>query len=227
MYQPPSDWKGRIDSATDALAVRYHQKVQVKNITELRKIDPSSKRMGIIGFRCDEGVRRNGGRVGAAEAPTVIRKALTQIPWHHSSHADLVDAGDFYCDSEKLEEAQEELGIGVCRLLGCGIHPIILGGGHETLFGHYLGVRDFIGPTAELGIINIDAHLDMRPYQTRGSSGTMFRQILDRDFHAGYLCAGVQKSGNTMSLFKAAEEYGVEMISEELLNIDQIDRAVK
>ena len=32
-----------------------------------------------------------------------------------------------------------------------------------------------------LGIINIDAHFDIRPYDEQPSSGTMFRQILEND----------------------------------------------
>ena len=59
--------------------------------------------------------------------------------------------------------------------------PIIFGGGHETAYGHYLGVRKYIGEDASLGIINIDAHFDLRPYDEQPSSGTMFKQILEHD----------------------------------------------
>ncbi|EKN66076.1 formimidoylglutamase [Schinkia azotoformans LMG 9581] len=54
----------------------------------------------------------------------------------------------------------------ISHLLNKNIFPIILGGGHETFFGHYLGVRHHIGSEARLGIINMDAHFDMRPYDS-------------------------------------------------------------
>lgn len=33
-----------------------------------------------MGFACDEGVKRNAGRPGAAGAPDALRKALANIP---------------------------------------------------------------------------------------------------------------------------------------------------
>ena len=36
----------------------------------------------LIGFACDEGVRRNGGRVGAKDGPRAIRAALANLAWH-------------------------------------------------------------------------------------------------------------------------------------------------
>ena len=84
--------------------------------------------------------------------------------------------------------------------------PIILGGGHETAYGHYLGVRNYIGKEAKLGIINIDAHFDLRPYNEQPSSGTMFRQILEQDENSSYLVLGIQRYGNTQALFDKADE---------------------
>src|SRR5438132_1056779 len=46
----------------------------------------------LIGFPQDEGVRRNGGRVGAAEAPSEIRRFLYRLtPWDAISGASLED----------------------------------------------------------------------------------------------------------------------------------------
>jgi formiminoglutamase len=101
--------------------------------------------------------------------------------------------------------------------------PIILGGGHETLYGHYLGVRDFFGNDKSLGIINIDAHFDMRT-EEQPSSGTMFKQILDQDKSAGYLCLGIQEFGNTRALFETAEAYGCQYIMEEDITENQFQQ---
>lgn len=168
----------------------------------------------MIGFESDEGVRRNNGRVGAASAPSEIRKKLASLPYNLDNDTSIVDTGDVGCENGKLEQAQAVLGEQITKLLRHSYTPIILGGGHETLYGHYLGVREFIGSDASLGIINIDAHFDMRESEIP-SSGTMFKQILDEDPRAGYLCLGIQRFGNTKALFNVAKTYGCQYIMEE------------
>lgn len=225
MHIQPSqnNWKGRIDSETDILSFRYHQKVKLANSFNNFTADPSAKTFGIIGFKCDEGVRRNKGRTGAAKAPDFIRQALAKLPWHLSSKTELIDTGDIKCEGNQMEHAQEKLGTEISNLLKKNIFPLIFGGGHETFYGHYLGVRHHIGPEAKLGIINIDAHFDMRPYDECTSSGTMFKQILDNDPNSSYLVAGIQKQGNTQALFKTADEHNVNYILEEDITFEQID----
>ncbi len=70
--------------------------------------------------------------------------------------------------------------------------------------------------TPSLGIVNFDAHLDLRPYNIEGSSGTMFSQIADnciaKEQEFAYMCLGVQTSANTISLFKKADSLGVNYI---------------
>ncbi|WP_394358376.1 formimidoylglutamase [Paenibacillus suaedae] len=177
----------------------------------------------IIGFECEEGVRRNQGRLGAANAPNAIRQALASLPWRTAEGHRLVDAGNVTCSNDKLEDAQAALGCAVSDLFAKSATPIILGGGHETLYGHYLGVRQHIGPDAPLGIINIDAHFDLRPYDTQPSSGTMFRQIVEQDQSSSYLVLGIQRFGNTQELFDKADELGARYILEEDMYEGQMD----
>ncbi|MGG4199034.1 formimidoylglutamase [Peribacillus frigoritolerans] len=148
---------------------------------------------------------------------------MAKLPCHLPSQTELVDAGDVICESTEMEAAQSQLGSAVARILESKAIPIILGGGHETLYGHYLGIRKSIGPKARLGIINIDAHFDMRPYENETSSGTMFKQVLDEDQSCGYLCVGIQKQGNTKALFETAERSNVDYILEEDLSLYEMD----
>ena len=138
----------------------------------------------------------------------------------------LADAGNVVCIGEQLEEAQQELGLVVKTHLDERRTPIILGGGHETFYGHYLGARSFLGKDKKLGIINIDAHFDMRPYDEQPSSGTMFRQVLESDANAGYLVLGIQRYGNTESLFQKADALGCEYICEDELTDEKMNAAV-
>ncbi|WP_342540806.1 formimidoylglutamase [Heyndrickxia sp. FSL K6-6286] len=217
MYiQPSSDhWNGRVDSHTDPLSFRLHQQVKLDTPSSLSTASKGQKIFGLIGFSCDEGVRRNQGRLGAAKAPNLLKQALAKLPWHLSNSTTVVDVGTIQCEEEQLEKAQSELGQAATVLYRKGITPIILGGGHETFYGHYLGARNYLGPDETLGIINIDAHFDMRPYDETTSSGTMFKQILDADSKSSYLCVGIQQQGNTKALFETAKKYHVQHISEE------------
>src|SRR5699024_4449124 len=202
-------WTGRIDSESKSL--RFHQVMEEKSPFDLEKYKGLA--FGLVGFACDEGVKRNHGRAGAAFAPNEVRKMLANLPYT-LQRADIIDTGNIVCENEDLEKAQEKLGDAVGELLAKTYTPIIIGGGHETFYGHYLGARKFIGKEAQLGIINIDAHFDLRE-EERPSSGTMFRQILEADQQAGYLCLGIQPHGNTKSLFAAAKQLNCSYVLEE------------
>jgi formiminoglutamase len=153
----------------------------------------------LLGFPQDEGVRRNGGRVGAAEAPREVRRWLDRLGcWHPDSGADLqqgppLDLGDIDVRGT-LEASQEALAEVVALVLAAGAVPIVLGGGHETAFGHYLG---YVRAGRAVSILNVDAHLDVRPLiDGEGHSGSPFRQAMEHPTAPlpgeRYACLGVQ-----------------------------------
>lgn len=199
-------WEGRRDSTTDRSALRYHQ------VVNRERRQPSF--VQLIGFESDEGVRRNCGRLGAKEAPNAIRRQLSSIPWKLRG-VSIEDYGNLACIGTDLEGAQEQLGQAVANVLKEDGLVIVLGGGHETTYGHYLGVREALGPDAKLGIINIDAHFDMRPYDKQRSSGTMFLQIKEQDLHASYFVLGIQPFGNTIALYETAASHDVKVLEAE------------
>ncbi len=213
------NWHGRIDHPTDSAYYRYHQVIQCEP-------HENPGRIGLIGFACDEGVRRNLGQTGAKEAPNALRKQLSSLPWRHSQYQNmLTDWGDIICEGQNLEQAQQQLGDKVSDMLQHG-QVIILGGGHETLYGQYLGVRKAAGPDASIGMLNVDAHFDLRAYDDQPSSGTMFKQILDEDRNAHYFVCGIQKFGNTTALFHTADQYGVDYFLEEQLDTAEFHSAL-
>jgi formiminoglutamase len=157
--------------------------------------------VALIGFPCDEGVRRNNGRVGAAAAPEQMRPVLGRLTaWDGIANVDLAelsihDLGNIRID-DSLEAAQERLGNVLAAILGQSTAlPIVIGGGHETAYGHYLG---YVQAGISCGIINIDAHLDVRPYLAGGHSGSPFRQAMEHPTQpllAGrYVVIGAQRA---------------------------------
>ncbi|WP_077325367.1 formimidoylglutamase [Virgibacillus siamensis] len=223
MYELPNKniWQGRVDSETETDKFRFHQVVQLWDVSD--EIEEGNA-FGIIGFKCDEGVRRNKGNVGASLAPDEVRKMIAKLPYNIDENVSTYDVGNVLCESDKLENAQSELGDCISNWLNQFNIPIIIGGGHETLYGHYLGIRRFLGEEASLGIINIDAHFDLRT-NTVPSSGTMFKQILEKDMSAGYLCLGIQEFSNTKALFNDARIHGCKYIPENELNDNKIKHA--
>ncbi len=217
MYQPGTrlSWSGRVDSVEDYDAFRWHQWVEAVDLDAPAATggrgDFGQPRyaVAIIGFASDEGVRRNMGRPGARRGPEAIRRACANLPCSFDPALRLYDVGDVVCEGGELEAAQALLGAKIAAIRERGWFPLVLGGGHETALGHWLGQR---GGSGDLGIVNFDAHFDLRPYPEGGGSGSMFRQIADLLAAEGkpfrYLCVGVQKRSNTVALFRDAERLG-------------------
>jgi formiminoglutamase len=197
-----SVWTGRVDTADGPDALRWHQMVKA-----LAPDSPPG--VVLIGFACDEGVRRNGGRVGAKDGPQAIRASLASLAWHQ--HFPVYDAGDVRCDDGDMEGAQSRLAEGVASAIRAGHRPLILGGGHETAWGTFQGIMS-AKPDANLGIINIDAHFDLRADEP-GNSGTPFYQMAkwcrEQNRWFGYFPLGISPASNTEALFARARELNV------------------
>jgi formiminoglutamase len=208
MYAKPQPWTGRIDG-TDVKSLRWHQIVQLADIQE--ETNESKPFFGILGFACDEGVRRNQGRVGARSGPDILRKFSSNFPKCHEMT--LVDFGNVTCEDKDLEKSQALLADSVAKILNSRGKSIVLGGGHEVMFAHYLGLRKAF-PNEKIGIINFDAHFDNRSVMPEigPSSGTGFWQIEQKDQNYSYLAIGIQENSNTKTLFDFAEKAGTKYI---------------
>lgn len=138
-------------------------------------------KVGILGVPTDEGVKRNGGRVGAKEGPDAIRAELyKRTPFVigkevSASSLAIFDFGDVKI-GKTLEETHDRLAETVHAIIAAGIIPIVLGGGHDIAYPNFVG---FSKERKNVGVINIDTHLDYRKPDPKRNSGTSFRQMLD------------------------------------------------
>lgn len=167
----------------------------------------------IIGFPCDVGVARNSGRPGAAEGPEAIREWLyrftpdTRAPGMNEILVRSRDLGDLDVNGD-LDADQAALGQAVADVLKEGGIPVVLGGGHETAFGHFLGYAD---AGINVGISNIDAHADVRERKDRlGHSGSPFRQALEHESGRcrDYRVAGLQPQSVSRPHVAYLDEHG-------------------
>ena len=191
--------------------------------TSTAKNKMNNSKVVIIGYACDEGVRRNNGRVGAKSGPDAIRKYMGELPPR------VIDKGNINCENGNLEKTQEELGEMVAKELKLGNFPLIIGGGHDIAYGHFLGINKVMQGT--VGIINLDAHFDLRPFHNGGNSGTPFNQISallqaqNKTFN--YLPIGIRESSNSEELYQIAKRLNVKYIPMESCTLDNIPQIKK
>lgn len=205
-YRDPAPWTGRTDPEDGDLALRMHHLAGRDDATT-----------ALIGFACDAGVRRNKGNPGAADAPPAIRAALANLAAPRDPRG-FHDAGDVVLTGDDPAPGQQALAEHLAPLLGKYARVLVLGGGHETAWGSWQGLRR-AQPQARIGIINIDAHLDIRAVGPAGpSSGTPFHQIHDAEPGAfDYTVLGLAEEGNTEALRSRAGQWGVTMIEDHAL----------
>ncbi|MFK0293206.1 formimidoylglutamase [Streptomyces sp. NPDC090442] len=201
---PSAPWTGRDDGPGED-TLRWHHAVA-------RDAERADWDAAFVGFRSDEGVRRNQGRQGAAGGPAALRAALASMALPAPLRA--FDAGDIAVADGDLEAGQRRLGAAVTALLDRRRPVVVLGGGHEVAYGSYLGLADSraLRDGARLGVLNLDAHFDLRD-DDRPSSGTPFLQMARAEERRGrrlnYAVLGVSQPSNTQRLFHTADKLGV------------------
>lgn len=222
----PEVWAGR----KSGQELYLHEKIQCVDFEGL-KLNPSQKTIALLGYACDEGVKRNQGRIGAAEGPDAIRKQLAKMPNHLAAETRLIDVGTIQCLDGDMEAAQNSLSEKVSQLLESNAFPIVLGGGHDIAYGHYYGAKKHLGKPTSIGIINFDAHFDLRNNKKGNNSGTPFYQIAQDSKSEGnpfeYLCLGIRKDTNDAVVFQTAEDFGVRYVEREHFNIGNWDNIGK
>lgn len=207
----PALWQGRKDSLPGE---RIFQTVQCVQPEKLENFQTENR--VILGFASDTGVSRNLGRPGAALGPDALRTQLGKLP--APAKKQYLDLGNIHCQDEHLEDAQQQFAELISLCHQHGKKTLALGGGHEIAWAHFQGLAPHYG---KLGIINFDAHFDLRPLpeNQQGNSGTPFTQIAAYCAQEGrpfdYCCLGIQSKANTESLWQQAENHKVSVLKAE------------
>ena len=225
MVTKPGVWTGRISGKQ----LYLHEKVKCINLEKEHKDE--KKAIAFLGYACDEGVKRNQGRIGAGKGPDAIRNALGKLPNHLEKNVDFLDVGTLECQDGKLENIQTHLSEKVALLLEKGVFPIVMGGGHDIAYGHYNGIKKYVGTEKSIGIINFDAHFDLRSTSHGSNSGTPFYQIaqdckMDKSTF-NYLCLGIRRDANDRSLFETARQLEVEYVENKVFKMGNASIAVR
>lgn len=209
----PSLWQGRNDTTNGE---RFFQKINF--INSQSELETTEQKTIFLGFASDAGIIRNQGRPGAKAGPDQLKMQLAKLPCPNDRC--YVDLGSVVCEGDALESAQDQFASLIHLCHQQGHKTVAFGGGHEIAWAHFKGLSPHY---PKLGIINFDAHFDLRPFQKGhpGNSGTPFSQIAlycaEQNLPFNYCCVGIQNFGNTPSLFKRAKELQVSYLTAEEL----------
>lgn len=201
-------WTGRTDTEDGKAGYRWHQVIRpLTTLSEVSETDTI-----VAGYPNDLGVLANKGRVGAAGGPNALRQSMASLPWVLKGKA--WDSGDTFV-ANSLDETQQNFALQVTRLLKNGATVLGLGGGHDIAWASWQGLHH-ARPSDRIGIINLDAHLDLRSCIEVTSSGTPFRQIseyaIENNMEFHYCCLGVSEASNTPALFDYAGQSGTRIL---------------
>lgn len=201
-YHPPITeiWTGRAAEKP----LYWHQNISLIDLESTKDSFPAESHV-LLGYAVDEGVLRNLGRKGAAAGPQMIRKSLGGMAWHHGKKH-VYDAGDILLEGLDLESVHSLVTEKVAQIFNENGKPILLGGGHDLALAHFRAIKDSRHTAKKIGIINLDAHFDLRKPEGRmATSGTPFYQIKNDWPDTEYLVLGIQQCANNAELFEAAD----------------------
>lgn len=186
------------------------------HVKSIQREDLSHLEKGIILLGCadDTGIRNVGGRLGAAQGPNFLRQKLyrftTGIPLKP-----IYDLGDIL-PATKIESTHETVRELCQEVWAQGHEPIVVGGGHDFGFPHALAcLQNF--PSKSISILNVDAHLDLRPAIPKVSSGSPWYLLREHSAFSSkkhkILEFGIQGHCNADTLYSYAKQKGISICS--------------
>jgi formiminoglutamase len=169
----------------------------------------------ILGCPQDEGVRRNNGRIGAADAPNAIREQFYRLTTFNINR-NIFDLGDVRL-GDSLEETHDTMTAVVTQVLQDGKRLIVLGGGNDISYADGRAMAEAFGAEQWIAV-NIDAQLDVRIADER-NSGTAYRQLLDEKLLLPkfFYEVGYQSHFCSPVYYEYIRDLGIHRISLELL----------
>jgi formiminoglutamase len=167
----------------------------------------------LSGYPDEEGIKLNGGRMGASLAPHEVRKAFYKMTIGCLPPSTIYDAGNVsteldLADRHKVALLQNE------KFYRQGKFVMSIGGGHD--YG-YPDAQAFLNAHQDSKlkpvVINFDAHLDVRPTEQGLTSGTPFYRMLTANPKSCHFFeVGIQSQCNSKSHLEWCESQGGHII---------------
>ncbi len=162
-------------------------------------------KISVIGYPDDEGIKVNGGKIGAALGPDSIRSAFYKMtPTESMLENKIKDLGNLSFERASLKERHQFCASAVENELKNQKRILSFGGGHD--YGYVDGAGFLKASLRKPLIVNFDAHFDLRNMDKGISSGTPFFRLSEEFKNTFDLFeVGVQKQCNSKNLFEYAK----------------------
>ena len=186
--------------------------------------DPTDPDFGVVlvGEPFDAAVL---GRRGAAQGPEGVRDALAGIKTHGFEtgpvDADVGDLGDLAVDSMDARSIQRQVAGVTAELHASDAFPVFVGGDNSLTVPNVEPLLD----RGSVGVVNLDAHLDVREVREAPTSGTPYRQLFEAGLDA-YACVGARHHETSTAYAEYLAERGGEVVTSEAVGRD-FDRALR
>lgn len=166
------------------------------------------------------------GRPGTAEGPAAIRETLAGVKTHHFDAGPVSNVGDL--GTVALPDGDVRTVQRAVRSVAASVHdtdafPVFVGGDNSLTCANAGPLLD-----GSLGVVNLDAHLDVRELRDDATSGTPYRQLLDAGLDA-YTCIGARHFETSTAYHDYLREQGGEVVTAEEVGDDPVaaaDRAL-
>lgn len=170
-----------------------------KRLREIIKLAAKSPQFSLIGFGSDIGTIKNGGRGGAKKGPKILFDILKKSGPLINPELN-IDISSLSIKECLITSTHQQL-YNIVSKTSKNTIPIILGGSNDQSFTNAKGLLDNY---PNLDVINIDAHLDVRP--GKGHSGSPFQELLNYHKFVGefneFACQGNQCSAEHAAFAK-------------------------
>ncbi|WP_135534907.1 formimidoylglutamase [Halostella pelagica] len=225
----PRGWDGWTGTSGDPNDEQFGDVIETVDLAAADRYDAV-----LVGEPTDSAVI---GRKGARQGPTALRDALAGVKTHHfdagpvaavadiGDVAGLVDAAGADADAEETTLArQERIAETTARVHAVDALPVFLGGDNSLTYPNAAPLLD----EGTLGVVNFDAHLDVREVREDATSGTPYRQLYDQGLD-GYACVGARHFETSTAYADSVRERGDEIVTAEEVGddvVDAVDRAL-
>lgn len=167
------------------------------------------------------------GRRGTAAGPTAIRETLAGVKTHHFDAGPVSSVGDLgtvaFPDGD-VRTVQRAVRAVAASVHGTDAFPVFVGGDNSLTYANAGPLLD-----GSLGVVNLDAHLDVREVRDDATSGTPYRQLFDAGLDA-YACIGARHFETSTAYHDYLREQGGEVVTAEEVGDDPVaaaDRALE
>lgn len=166
-------------------------------------------------------------RRGAVEGPEALRNALAGVKTHHFDTGPIdsvADIGDIDIPSSSVAEVQDAVQKVTRSVHSLDACPVFLGGDNSLTVPNVAPLLE----DSSVGVLNVDAHLDVREVRDEPTSGTPYRQLHEAGLDS-YACIGARHFETSTAYHDYVRENGgtVVTVEEVTANLSKaVDRAL-